>query len=186
MLLFRRFSNDWAGLFPSLYRYLFELKLNRRFNHENYGLKPNHRVTDHALTVNDALPDRIMCGAIIMKPDIKRFTKTGVEFVDGTAIENVDTIITATGYTFGFPYLEEGIIKVENNVVDLYKFVFPPHLQRNTLAVIGCIQPIGAINPVAEMQVRWAARIFKVSAFTACNISICVCPDVCASGPANK
>jgi dimethylaniline monooxygenase (N-oxide forming) len=30
-----------------------------------------------------------------------------------------------------------------------------------TLAVIGLIQPWGAINPIAELQARWAVRVFK-------------------------
>jgi dimethylaniline monooxygenase (N-oxide forming) len=96
------------------------------------------------------------------KPDIKRLTKTGVEFVDGTVVENVDLIVTATGYVFGFPYLEEGVVKVEKNVPDLYRLTFPPNLAHNTLAVIGCFQPIGAVNPPAELQSRWATRVFKV------------------------
>ena len=67
---------------------------------------------------------------VVVKPDIKRFTETGVEFVDGTVEENI-------GYVFGFPFLEEGVIKVEKNKVDLY--VFPPQLNPPTLAVIGCV-----------------------------------------------
>lgn len=45
--------------------------------------------------------------------------------------------------------------------VRLYKFVWPPHLTHPTLAVIGLIQPVGAINPIAELQARWAVRVFK-------------------------
>jgi dimethylaniline monooxygenase (N-oxide forming) len=30
-----------------------------------------------------------------------------------------------------------------------------------TLAVMGLIQPWGAINPITELQARWAIRVFK-------------------------
>lgn len=30
-----------------------------------------------------------------------------------------------------------------------------------TLAVLGLIQPQGAINPITELQARWAVRVFK-------------------------
>lgn len=51
-------------------------------------------------------------------------------------------MILATGYKFGFPILENGeLIKVEKNVVNLYKYVFPLETTDfNTLGVIGCIQ----------------------------------------------
>ena len=30
-----------------------------------------------------------------------------------------------------------------------------------TLAVMGLVQPWGAINPISELQARWAIRVFK-------------------------
>ena len=53
-------------------------------------------------------------------------------------------------------------IQVKDNAVNLYKYAFPPDLQQPTLAVIGCVQPWGAINPIAELQCRWACQVFKV------------------------
>ena len=44
-----------------------------------------------------------------MKADIKQFTETGVEFTDGTKEENIDTVILATGYSFGFPFLDSEV-----------------------------------------------------------------------------
>lgn len=34
-------------------------------------------------------------------------------------------------------------------------------LDHPTLAVIGLVQPLGAIMPIAEIQARWATRVFK-------------------------
>ena len=45
--------------------------------------------------------------------------------------------------------------------VRLYKYIWPPHLTHPTLAVIGFIEPWGAINPMAELQARWAVRVFN-------------------------
>ena len=76
-----------------------------------------------------------------------------------------DVIIYATGYTFGFPYLQPNDLlpikagRVENlkaqsllqdHVVDLYKHVFP--LGAADIAVIGLIQPIGSVAPIAEAR----------------------------------
>ena len=136
--------------------------LNKRFDHAAYGLKPKHRFNAQHPTINDDLPNRIMCGSIIVKPNIKRLTKTGVEFEDGTFEDNIDAVIYATGYIFGFPFIDEDIIKVEKNRVRLFKYVFPPDLKPATLGIIGCFQPLGALMPLSEMQCRWASKVFKV------------------------
>ena len=140
----------------------FEAKLNQRFDHAMYGLKPEHRFDAQHPTVNDELPNRISCGTVCIKPDIEQFTETGIQFTDGSVEDDIDVIILATGYVFGFPFLEEGVINVDKNKVDLYKYVFPPQLSPATLAVVGCVQPWGAINPISEIQCRWATRVFKV------------------------
>ena len=59
--------------------------------------------------------------------------------------------------------MEDGIVEVDDNKVDLFKYVFLPRLSPPTLAVVGCLQGWGALNPVFEIQCRWATRVFKVS-----------------------
>lgn len=51
-------------------------------------------------------------------------------------------MILATGYSFGFPLVEDGnLIRVQENAVSLYQNMFPPDLHaHNTLAIIGLIQ----------------------------------------------
>lgn len=64
-------------------------------------------------TVNDELPNRIAAGTVRVKPQIRRFTERGLEFDDGTKVEEVDTVVLATGYSFEFPILERGeLVKV--------------------------------------------------------------------------
>jgi dimethylaniline monooxygenase (N-oxide forming) len=162
-MIFSRFAGYLSYFLPiSVQSYNIEKALNARFDHKLYGLKPAHRFFHQHPTVNDDLPNRIISGAVIVKPDIKRLTQSGVEFVDGSKVENIDTIISATGYIFGFPFIEHSGLEVKDNKVNLYKLVFPPDLEPlGSLAVIGCFQPLGGLIPCAELQARWAIRVFK-------------------------
>ncbi|KAJ7332892.1 hypothetical protein JRQ81_015072 [Phrynocephalus forsythii] len=144
-----------------LLRWLTEKKMNQWFNHENYGLVPRNRSLMKEPVFNDDLPSRILYGAVKVKPLVKEFTESSAIFDDGTVEENVDVIIFATGYTVAFPFLDKSLIEVEDNCVPLYKHVFPPHLEKPTLAFIGLIQPLGPVMPTAELQARWATRVFK-------------------------
>ena len=162
-ILFTRRSMELQGrmMGTNLFNRFAEYILNKRFNRADYGLKPKHGVFAQHGTISDELPNRIACGSIIVKPDIKRLMKNAVEFVDGT-VEEVDAFISATGYVFGLPYIKHPALEVKKNRVDLYKYMFPPTIKPSTLAVIGCVQPLGATMPIAELQCRWATRIFKV------------------------
>ena len=117
------------------------------------------RIFDQHPTINDDLPNRIISGRVQVKPNIKEFTETSAIFEDDTR-EDIDAVVFATGYSFSFPFLE-GCVKVVENQIPLYKFMFPPDLEKPTLAFIGLIQPLGAIMPISELQCRWATRVFK-------------------------
>ncbi|KJH42438.1 Flavin-binding monooxygenase-like protein [Dictyocaulus viviparus] len=136
--------------------YILERKLNKRFDHGRFGLKPKHHVLSAHVTINDELPNRIISGTLVIKPNIKSLTNDGVIFEDGTEVSKVDSVIFATGFSFGFPLVEDGeLIPVKENQVDLYKYMYPPQLSpKNSLAVIGLIQPTGSIMPISEMQTR--------------------------------
>ena len=51
---------------------------------------------------------------------------------------------------------------MKDNVVNLYINTFLPDLERQTMAIVGCVQGFGAITPAVEMQSRAATRVFKV------------------------
>uniref|UniRef100_A0A9J7Y7M5 Flavin-containing monooxygenase n=1 Tax=Cyprinus carpio carpio TaxID=630221 RepID=A0A9J7Y7M5_CYPCA len=138
-----------------------EKQLNKRFNHKLYGLQPAHRVFSQHPTINDDLPNRILSGTVSVKPNVKEFRGSSVVFEDGTVEDDIDLVVFATGYTFSFPFLPSHVIPVSKNKVSLYKYVYPTGLEHTTLAVIGLIQPLGAIMPISEMQARWATRVFK-------------------------
>lgn len=109
---------------------------------------------------NDELPSRILCGTVSIKPSVKEFTETSAVFEDGTVFEAVDCIIFATGYDYAYPFLDDSIIKSRNNEVTLFKGIFPPLMEKPTLAVIGLVQSLGAAIPTADLQARWAAKVF--------------------------
>lgn len=112
--------------------------------------------------ISDDLPLRIATGTIKLTPGVSYFTKTGVVFTDGTRLDNLDAVISCTGYNIGFEFLQDKyILPVEDNEVSLYKQVFPPHHPKSTLAVMGLIQSSGAFFPAAELQARWVTRVFK-------------------------
>ncbi|XP_071343114.1 flavin-containing monooxygenase 5-like isoform X2 [Trachinotus anak] len=138
-----------------------EKRVNQRFNHSLYNLKPKHRLFSQHPTVNDDLPNRILSGTVQVKPNIRRFQGSSVEFEDGSVVEDVDLVVFATGYRFSFPFLASHVVSVSENKASLYKYVFPPELDRPSLAIIGLVQPLGAIMPISEMQARWATRVFK-------------------------
>ena len=130
-------------------------------DHDLLGLRPNYGPSAQHIMVNDDFPNRVLSGLIKIAPDIKCFGPNSVTFVDGTKVEDLDAVILATGYVFGFPFLPESIVKVEKNEVDLYKLIFPVNLKHQTLAIIGCIQPVGAIMPISELQSRWVVQVFN-------------------------
>ncbi|XP_067240896.1 flavin-containing monooxygenase 5-like [Chanodichthys erythropterus] len=138
-----------------------EKQLNKRFDHKLYGLQPAHRVFSREPMINDDLPHRILYGTISVKPNVQEFRGSSVVFEDGTVEDDIDQVVFATGYTFSFPFLSSHVIPVSKNKVSLYKYMYPPALERPTLAMIGLIHPLGSIMPISEMQARWATRVFK-------------------------
>ncbi|XP_037662918.1 flavin-containing monooxygenase 5-like [Choloepus didactylus] len=159
-VLFTRFNSVLHKFYPTfLINRWAENKLNTRFNHDIYGLQPQHRFLSHQATFSDDLPNHIISGRILMKPNVREFTETSAIFEDGTK-ECIDVVIFATGYTLSFPFLENDSTVLDDHY-SMYKFVFPPQLEKPTLAFIGILQPVGATIPTSELQSRWAVRVFR-------------------------
>ncbi|XP_009891210.1 PREDICTED: dimethylaniline monooxygenase [N-oxide-forming] 1-like [Charadrius vociferus] len=144
-----------------LSRGLINYRVNQWFKHENYGLQLEKSCLVREPVLNDDLPSYILTGRITIKPGVKEFKENSVVFHNCPEEEPIDIVVFCTGYKVSFPFLEEAVVKVENKHASLYKYVFPTHLQRPTLAILGLIKPFGAIMPVTEMQARWVTRVFK-------------------------
>ncbi|XP_026901996.2 dimethylaniline monooxygenase [N-oxide-forming] 4 isoform X2 [Acinonyx jubatus] len=161
MVITRRYLNFMAQVLPScVLNWIQERQMNKRFNHENYGLSIT-KGRKPKFIVNDELPICILCGTVTMKTSVKEFTETSAVFEDGTVEENLDVVIFTTGYTFSFPFLEEPLKSLCTKKIFLYKQVFPSNLERATLAIIGLISLKGSILSGTELQARWATRVFK-------------------------
>ncbi|KAH7713148.1 Protein FMO-1 [Aphelenchoides avenae] len=141
---------------PGLSHRITVSRLNQRFDHANYGVAPKHSIWSQLPTTSDELPNRIISGTVLVKPNIRAFTETGVMWEDGTVTEQVDHVVMSTGYLFGFPLIEGGkLVPVVRNQVDLYKYMYPPELSKhNSFVVIGLLQPLGSVVPLSEMQAR--------------------------------
>ncbi|XP_059531708.1 flavin-containing monooxygenase 2 isoform X2 [Myotis daubentonii] len=162
MVFHTRFRSMLRNVLPrAVQKWMLERQMNQWFHHENYGLEPQNKYLMKEPVLNDDLPSRILYGAIKVKSRVTELTETSAIFEDGTVEEDIDVIVFATGYTFSFPFLEDSLVKVEDNMVSLYKYMFPPHLEKATLACIGLIQPLGSIFPTVELQARWVTRVFK-------------------------
>lgn len=160
LLIITRLQAWLMNNIPSIVNPMFESVLNSRFDHAKYGLKPKHRVLSQHPTINDELPNRIVNGTVKVKGNIAGFTETDVIFKDGTR-EKADVVIFATGFSFGFPFVDKKVIDNTNHESNLYRLMWPMNLEHNTLAVIGLVQPLGVIAPSSELQARWATRVIK-------------------------
>jgi hypothetical protein len=76
---------------------------------------------------------------------------------DGTVLEGVDVLVFCTGYHYRFPFLDAGLIGVEDNWVSpLYQDLL--HVDHPTLAFIGI--PFKVVPfPLFEVQAGWFARL---------------------------
>ncbi|MGA8248447.1 MAG: NAD(P)-binding domain-containing protein [Nocardioides sp.] len=125
----------------------------------DYGLpEPDHDVLEAHPTVSDDLLSRLGHGDITVKPTIRRFEGPTVVFADGSSVE-ADVVVYCTGYKITFPFLDETVVRADDNHVDLYRRVVSP--DHPGLYFIGLVQPIGAVMPLAEAQAHWVADLIK-------------------------
>lgn len=158
LFLNRRFN----FLLPEWYRRnIVEKDLATRFNVDNLGLRSTRKLFCSEVMVNDDIANRIFCGALTAKPGIKHFTQKGVVFTDGTKIDNLDSVIYATGYNIKVPFVGTHLISDKIDELQLYQYVFPAKQKHPTFACVGFVMTVGAHAPVFEIQARWATQVFK-------------------------
>ena len=89
-----------------------------------FGLpKPDHRIFESHPLMNTQILHYLGHGDCIAKPDVERFDGDHVVFVDGTR-EQIDLVITATGYQHAIPFLNPGALSVKGGRPDLYLGIF--------------------------------------------------------------
>uniref|UniRef100_A0A8C2I478 Flavin-containing monooxygenase n=1 Tax=Cyprinus carpio TaxID=7962 RepID=A0A8C2I478_CYPCA len=160
MTMVRRVRYLIYGLLPhALVSLIWERIFNQRYDHKLYGLQPVHRILDQHVVINDDLPGRILLGDLAMKSNVQKFQGSMVFFDDGTVEEKIDAVILCTGYDYKFPFLPTSLSSGSDGDLKLYRRIFPPSLERPTLAILGLFQTKGAIMPAVELQARWASRV---------------------------
>ena len=124
---------------------------------ERYGLaRPAHRILQAHPTVSDGLLSRIVHGAVVPKPNIAELCGQEVRFTDGSAVA-ASVIVYCTGYRIRFPFFDKTVLSAEDNELPLYARIFP--LARPDLALVGYVQPWGAVMPAAEAQAKVVADL---------------------------
>ncbi|XP_043076163.1 flavin-containing monooxygenase 5-like isoform X2 [Puntigrus tetrazona] len=160
MTMVRRVRDMIYSLLPrALLNWFGERSLNQRHDHKLYGLQATHRIFDQRTIINDDLPGRILVGELVMKSNVQKFQGSTVVFDDGTVEEKIDAVILSTGYDYKFPFLPDSLNSGSDGDLKLYRRVFPPSLERPTLAIMGLLQTKGPIMPAVELQARWATRV---------------------------
>lgn len=104
----------------------------------NYGLpKPDHKIFQTHPIMNTQILHYLGHGDCIAKGDIERLDGKYVVFKDGSR-EEIDLIITATGYQHSVPFLKSESIPTKNGRPDLYMNMFPRNY--SNMAMIGFIE----------------------------------------------
>ncbi|NRQ40081.1 NAD(P)-binding domain-containing protein [Nonomuraea sp. NN258] len=128
----------------------------------DFGLpKPDHKLFNAHPTVSESLLPRLGHGDITVKPNISRFDRGTVHFVDGSS-EAIDAVVWCTGYKISFPFLDEGVIAPTDNDVSLFHRVVDP--RHPGLFFVGLFQPLGATTVLAEAQSAWVADLLDGTA----------------------
>jgi hypothetical protein len=111
---------------------------------------PDHKVYETHPIANTLLPYYVGHGQITPVPDVARFSRDGVEFIDGRGAEP-DLVILATGYLPRFDFLSPEVLNVDaDGRPRLHLHMFsPPH---PTLAVTGLLQPDGGVLSMMHWQ----------------------------------
>jgi len=100
LALFRRCTNSLVHLLPSSFiSSEIRKQVNTRFDHAVYGLQPSHDVLANPAVTSDDLPRCILSGSVQVRPGIARLTSSGVHFTDGTYLDDIDAVISGTGWS---------------------------------------------------------------------------------------
>jgi dimethylaniline monooxygenase (N-oxide forming) len=156
-------SNPATSMFPLSVQRFFAtraLGIASAADPTAYGLpKPDHKLFEAHPTVSSELLPRLGHGDIAVRPNIERFAGgRTVQFIDGTE-EEIDLVVYCTGYKMSFPFFDPEIFSAPDNRLPLYRRV--ASVERPGLYLIGFIQPLGPVMPLAEAQAEWVADLLS-------------------------
>lgn len=115
-----------------------------------YGLpKPDHKILDSHPIMNTQILHYLSHGDCIAKGDVERFDDDDVVFVDGSR-EQVDLVITATGYKHASPFLADDVLQTKGGRPDLYLGMFARN--HPNLAALGFIELASAAYATFDLM----------------------------------
>jgi dimethylaniline monooxygenase (N-oxide forming) len=123
---------------------------------QDFGLPaPTHRPGQTHPSGSDQIFTALRRGRITPKPNIAELHANSVTFTDGSTVD-ADLVIYCTGYNVEFPFFEPSYISAPDNEIGLFKQVFHPDQPR--VFFVGLLQPLGSVQPIAELQSQWIAE----------------------------
>jgi dimethylaniline monooxygenase (N-oxide forming) len=123
---------------------------------QDFGLPtPTHLPGQTHPSGSDQIYTALRRGRITPKPNIAELRGDSVAFVDGSTAD-ADLIIYCTGYNIEFPFFDPAYISAPDNEIKLFKQVFHPDHPR--IFFVGLFQPLGSVQPIAELQSKWIAK----------------------------
>ncbi len=128
-------------------------------DYRHYGLQsPSHKLFERHPAFGTDVLNYLRQGRIKPRPDIARFSGTKVHFTDGSVGE-YDLVVAATGFNNSIPFLPKSLVRVENDIVQVYGGAFPDTVKN--LYIVGWAQPrngFGAIiSPAAKLYAEMIA-----------------------------
>ena len=153
-----------AQYLPNFVRSHMRKVATRKIANSIYSMEQLHLTPKSisSTTANDEIGLRISSGKLKVRAGIKKANGKTIYFEDGKIESDVDAIILCTGYKRSFPFFSEDVIQIEKNgkYIPLYKGIFTPKYH-SRLAFICMTSVIAPFPFTAEMQVRYAAEVFK-------------------------
>jgi cation diffusion facilitator CzcD-associated flavoprotein CzcO len=127
---------------------------------KRYGIPPpEHRIFERHPAFGGELLNAIRLGRVKVRPAIARCEGRRVHFTDGSSAE-YDLVVAATGFKLSFPFLPEGLVKVDGVVAKVYSGAFPPGVRN--LYIVGWTQARNGLGRLMTPASRLYARMIKM------------------------
>ena len=135
--------------------------VNHEYDFASLGLQPTGILgIDQFVLINDDLPDKVFNGQVIVKDQLKEFRETSVVFNSEDVLDDIDAVVFSTGFKLDYPFATDIVTVESEKYARLYKQIFIPDAEHQTLAIIGVPEVLGPHIPIWEMQARVAAEVF--------------------------